>query len=200
MDPSEKNSSKAFIRSFNLGFGTETDVRDRMGDLVISHDPPIGGEMLLADFLNLAKETMPLLALNIKADGLAKSLKMELDRVRYSNYFVFDMSGPEYLVFKKVGLRTFARVSEHEHMDVTIPVPSGIWLDAFTHDSWRLDWLRSNDALKLAIGLVSPELHGRNHLPFWEELRNADFHLNENIILCTDLPEAARDFFGRQND
>ena len=34
----EKNSDLAFRRSFSLNFGTETDVRDFDGKLVISHD------------------------------------------------------------------------------------------------------------------------------------------------------------------
>ena len=33
--PSEKNTETAFCRSFELGFGTETDVRDSLGALVI---------------------------------------------------------------------------------------------------------------------------------------------------------------------
>ena len=35
---SEKNSDLAFRRSFSLNFGTETDIRDFDGELVISHD------------------------------------------------------------------------------------------------------------------------------------------------------------------
>ena len=35
---SEKNSDLAFRRSFSLSFGTETDIRDFDGELVISHD------------------------------------------------------------------------------------------------------------------------------------------------------------------
>jgi glycerophosphoryl diester phosphodiesterase len=31
----EKNTTTAFSRSFDLGFGTETDVRDALGQLVI---------------------------------------------------------------------------------------------------------------------------------------------------------------------
>ncbi|HDG1702299.1 TPA: hypothetical protein PFE33_004667, partial [Kluyvera ascorbata] len=34
----EKNTQTAFERSFSLGFGTETDIRDFGGELVISHD------------------------------------------------------------------------------------------------------------------------------------------------------------------
>lgn len=31
-NPSEKNTEMAFCRSFELGFGTETDVRDSLGN------------------------------------------------------------------------------------------------------------------------------------------------------------------------
>lgn len=34
----EKNKFVAFERSFSMGFGTETDIRDFNGELVISHD------------------------------------------------------------------------------------------------------------------------------------------------------------------
>lgn len=47
----EKNKENAFRRSFSLGYGTETDVRDCRGDLVISHDMPIGNEISCEDFL-----------------------------------------------------------------------------------------------------------------------------------------------------
>ena len=38
--PAEKNTAAAFRRSFDLGFGTETDVRDRGGELVIATTRP----------------------------------------------------------------------------------------------------------------------------------------------------------------
>jgi nucleoside-diphosphate-sugar epimerase len=34
----EKNTIQAFERSFEFGFGTETDIRDYKGELVISYD------------------------------------------------------------------------------------------------------------------------------------------------------------------
>ena len=36
----ERNQEVAFHRSFDLGYGTETDIRDIQGKLVISHDMP----------------------------------------------------------------------------------------------------------------------------------------------------------------
>ena len=50
--PAEKNTIHAFQRSFALGFGTETDIRDLKGELVISHDMPIGDEIRFEDFLD----------------------------------------------------------------------------------------------------------------------------------------------------
>ncbi|MDB5448782.1 MAG: hypothetical protein JWQ97_4099, partial [Phenylobacterium sp.] len=44
-EPSEKNSRTAFARTLEAGFGTETDVRDLVGQLVVAHDPPSGREM-----------------------------------------------------------------------------------------------------------------------------------------------------------
>ncbi len=38
----ERNQEVAFHRSFDLGYGTETDIRDIQGKLVISHDMPQG--------------------------------------------------------------------------------------------------------------------------------------------------------------
>ena len=39
-DRGREEHARRLRRSFDLGFGTETDVRDRGGELVISHDPP----------------------------------------------------------------------------------------------------------------------------------------------------------------
>ena len=66
---SEKNLSIAFERSFSLGFGTETDIRDYKGELVISHD--IADEKCISvkemfEIYNKYDNTLPL-ALNIKS-------------------------------------------------------------------------------------------------------------------------------------
>ena len=51
----EKNSSTAFDRSFSLNFGTETDIRDFNGDLVISHDIANKTCLTLTEFLKIYK-------------------------------------------------------------------------------------------------------------------------------------------------
>ena len=47
---SEKNKPIAFDRSFSLGFGTETDIRDYRGKLVISHDLADENSIQLSEF------------------------------------------------------------------------------------------------------------------------------------------------------
>ena len=50
-EPAEKNSREALERAFREGFGIETDIRDRNGALVVSHDPPVGDGLMSFDEL-----------------------------------------------------------------------------------------------------------------------------------------------------
>src|SRR5687768_9122352 len=93
--PSEKNSIPAFMRSLECGFGLETDVRDCAGKIVVSHDMPIGGEVDFDQLIKLFRNSNRLLALNIKADGLAVALKNALSACDIKDWFVFDMSIPD---------------------------------------------------------------------------------------------------------
>ena len=105
----EKNTAIAFERSFSLGFGTETDLRDLNGEVVISHDMPSVGVLTFSEMLEIyCKYDKPLpLALNIKSDGLQKKVKSKLLEYGVENYFLFDMSIPDHLVSLKHGLKCF---------------------------------------------------------------------------------------------
>ncbi|MBD3751770.1 MAG: phosphodiesterase [Micrococcales bacterium] len=193
LNPAEKNTRLAFERSFAAGFATETDIRDDgRGGLVISHDPPTGGEMTLGALLELASAYAlngPM-ALNIKADGLASAVAQELARYPQLEAFVFDMSVPDTPAYFAVGVDVFARRSEVEPVTVWPELVRGVWLDAFEEERYTTFDL---EAL-LADGpvcVVSSELHGRDPKPLWTLLR--PLVRSEGLILCTDLPdEAAR--------
>ena len=195
-DPAEKNTEAAFRRSFSLGFGTETDLRDRLGRLVISHDPPTGGEMLADDFFRLFAEydrSLPL-ALNIKADGLQGMVADLLGRHEIDNSFVFDMAVPDALGYFRRGLKTFTRRSELEPVAPFDERANGVWADAFFGDWSDLDELaRLLDARPVC--LVSPDLHGRPYTPFWERLAASGLADRPGLMICTDYPEEARAFF-----
>lgn len=193
-----KNSIQAFERSFDLGFGTETDFRDHDGKLVISHDPVIAGALSASSFfLTLASRDKGLpLAINIKSDGLQQMLKDALDSHRLENYFLFDMSVPDAIISIRSGLRIFTRQSDLETEPYLYPEAAGVWMDAFFDDSWITPAVISRhlDAGK-QVCLVSPELHGRPNLAFWDRILNSRIHSHPDLMLCSDIPEEAQTYF-----
>lgn len=73
----EKNSLKALNRAFQNGYGIETDIRDYLGELVISHNIPDSKSPKLEELLSIYSEEkydLPL-ALNVKSDGIQSILK-----------------------------------------------------------------------------------------------------------------------------
>lgn len=197
---SEKNTQQSFSRSFSLGFGTETDVRDCQKKLVISHDPPDGNEFTFDQLLELAAPFKLPLAINIKADGLASEIRATMQRYQYPYWFVFDMSVPDTRAQLAAGNPVFVRMSEVEAMPAYLHVAAGVWLDAFENDTWRLGALTRLLEARVQTCVVSPELHRREHLPFWESLKASELYKNDKLLLCTDLPEEAVAFFGKNHD
>jgi len=193
----EKNMPVAFKRSFGLGFGTETDIRDLNGELVISHDMPVyGGNMIsFENFLNIYTEyeALPLL-LNIKSDGLQKPIHRLLERYSVERYALFDMSVPDQIVTAKHKLKHLTRASEYESAAM-LDDAEGVWADEF-YDNWINIQFMSDLAQKnKALYIVSPELHARNHLPRWQDYRSMGLQSLSHVFLCTDLPEQAKAFF-----
>jgi hypothetical protein len=203
MSSIEKNKMNSFERSFNLGFGTETDIRDFNGKLVISHDipnPSIEELLYLDDFLKLYKSignNLPL-ALNIKSDGLQEKLDHLLNKFSIDNYFVFDMSIPDHIGYLKMNIPTFTRQSEHEKFPVFYEESKGVWLDAF-HSIWYdHNTIKDHVGNNKHVAIVSFDLHKIEYLSQWEYLKFKQIHLIENVILCTDYPEKAKLFFYEQ--
>jgi hypothetical protein len=197
----EKNTAVAFERSFSLGLGTETDIRDYQGKLVVSHDiadeKSISARMLF-EIYNSSDNSLPL-ALNIKADGLQEKLKELLAEYRIENYFVFDMSIPDMIGYRRSQLTFFSRLSEYEPQAAFYDEAAGVWLDCFLGD-----WIEEKDiGPHLEIGkqvcLVSPDLHKRDHRPQWAKLSRMNLVSSDHLMLCTDYPEEARKFFHGQN-
>ena len=201
-EPGEKNSLAALGRAVEAGFGLETDVRDYDGWLVISHDVPDAGCPPLDDVLDLleaADAALPV-ALNIKADGLHDMLDAALESRCLTGLFVFDMSVPDALIYlarrdcaERAAYQVFTRFSEYERPPSFEAQADGVWIDEFDGA-----WLTSAEieafAADKAVCVVSPELHGRDHLAAWRTYKEAP-HFLEGGLLCTDYPEDAREFF-----
>lgn len=190
----EKNGEAAFLRSFELGFGTETDVRDCKGELLISHDMPHGGEMKLDRFLELlAGRPLPL-AMNIKSDGLAAKLVQAMERHQVADWFVFDMAVPDMRAHFDAGAQVFSRLSEVEPVPAWLERASGVWLDMFEHEWYDRAVIEQLLEQGKRVCVVSSELHGRDPARLWEMLLPLAGH--PKLLLCTDRPEDARAYFG----
>lgn len=193
-DISEKNKAIAFERSFDLGFGTETDLRDICGKIVISHDMPNGNEMSFEDLLKIMNGRNLPLALNIKADGQAEKIKELLAKYNHSNYFCFDMSIPDMIVQLKSGLNVFSGMSEILPNAPMFEQSQGIWLDSF-YDNWWKPELIENLLKQKKVCIVSADLHKRDSRYQWgiiSEIKNLH---DDNLMICTDYPEQAREHF-----
>lgn len=188
-EPAEKNTVAAFERSFALGFGTETDVRDLDGTLVISHDPPRAGALTFSEFVRVLDGRDLPLALNVKSDGLAPAVAAALDEAGIRSAFVFDMSVPDMRGYLNTKVPAYTRLSEVERDPAWIDRSAGVWLDAFDGLWYDATTIRRELEAGRAVCVVSPELHGRDPESCWALLESLT--AEPGLTLCTDLPEEA---------
>jgi hypothetical protein len=138
----DQNAESAITNALQSGFSVEIDLRDLLGSIVISHDPPKTQSNLAIAQLRRAIYQIgsgiqdQVLALNVKSDGLIALF--DQNPILPINHFFFDMSLPENYRYREVlGLSPAIRVSEYES------IPNGceiddewIWLDGFKSDWW----------------------------------------------------------------
>ncbi len=194
-DKNECNTEKAFRKALTKGFGIETDLRDFLGEVVISHDIPTKGCMSLSQFLNIVSEYPPTtLALNIKSDGLVDKIKSE--KFPHSRYFFFDMSVPDAIQYNKKQQAFYTRISDVEPSPSLFEQSEGVWLDCFFDNKLNTEILSDVLDADKSVALVSPELHGYRYDEYWATLLLFCKSQREgNIALCTDKPDQAKEYF-----
>lgn len=191
----EENTLPAFYRAFENGFGVETDIRDFHGQIVISHNIPMEGCIQFKEFADQyvkAGKKLPL-ALNVKSDGIQKILKELLLLYGIDHYFMFDMSIPEQVVYLREGFHTFARQSEYEREIVMYGQVEGIWMDEFETAWITKEVIEKHLKNGKRVGIISSEIHHQNADRLWNII--IPFRDNKNLLLCTDEPMKARNFF-----
>ena len=189
------NSHEALLAALDAGFSIETDLRDRNGTVVVSHDPVTDDSvMTLRGFLGLISSVKVsrdlILALNIKSDGLNSIMKDELRMLKSTPHFFFDMSIPELVKYAKAGLSVGLRRSEFEILAPQLFVcgePSAVWVDGFDSDWWKSSELLELGHRNRVVVIVSPELHGRDPAKVWKTFAE-EFYNNPNLYICTDYP------------
>jgi len=186
----EGNSVKALTEALQFFDGVEFDIRDDASDIILSHNPFTNNCISFDSFLKgLGRdERKKFFAINVKADGLGRKLKEILNRNEINNYMCFDLSFPEKRQYEKLGLQVFDRISDLEKNPEM--ESQGLIVDCFEKD------IDLNDLQNISAELffISPELHGRNYLEFWNKLRASKFNSIHNYI-CTDKPELIKRMF-----
>lgn len=193
----EKNSVDAIKKAFDQGLGIESDIRDMNETLVISHNPADSTCPLAEEVFELMKKNQDkyCFAINIKADGLKDMLSELLTKYQLDNYFTFDMSVPQMLEYREKGIRYYTRQSEYEKEPVLYEDAAGVWVDAFEDDEWITEELLQRHLKNgKIVCIVSPDLHKKENLKFWERLSSYKLDWKQ-MMLCTDNPDEAKVFF-----
>lgn len=193
---SESNKRIAFEHSFDLGFGTETDLRDICGKIVISHDMPKGDELTFRELLEIMNGRNLPLALNIKADGQANEILKILKEFNHSNYFTFDMSIPDLVFQMNKGLKVYTGLSDILQTPVLLEKAEGVWLDSFYQEWFSEETVNNLLMQKKKVCIVSADLHKRDIIEQWTKIRNFSCLSSNNLLLCTNIPKKAVEFFG----
>ena len=191
----EQNTKISFQRAISNKLGIELDLRDYNKKIIISHDPASVKniyyfENFLKDFSKKIILYNITLALNIKSDGISKILKKNLKKYNIKNYFVFDMSIPELIQYKKGKINFFERSSNYEKNLIFNRYSKGIWMDNFFGELDIPDTVNKKD-----LCFVSPECHAKKYktIKFWKKLKKLT--ISSQIFICTDLPFLAKRYF-----
>lgn len=194
--PQEKNTPIAFRRAFENGFGVETDFRDSLGKLVVSHDVPLTLDDSVTTFLGLyaSYPVRAPVALNIKSDGLQDLICALIEQGNLKSAFAFDMTVPDMRGYFSKGIPVYSRVSDHESA-AFLDQAEGIWFDAFERELLDIAVIEYYLNLGKKITFVSSELHGRDYRDLWKFIGDQKLHQDANISICTDFPEEVRSFF-----
>ncbi len=195
-DKQDQNTYKALIEAINKGYGIETDLWATEYGALISHDAPDMERSINFEegiLKSSHASSNPIMALNVKSSDL-ESVLPKLP----SNCFLFDASVPDMIKLMKAGHKVFTRMSEYERNPVLAEQASGVWLDMFESDWMNDSDLRLLQAIGKDVVIVSPELHGRAHVEFWNKLKywGSERVLDLNkVMLCTDFPDEANEVF-----
>ncbi len=201
----EQNKMIAFSRSLINNYGIETDLRDRDGEIIISHDIQIDKKFLyFKEFLILyrnSKKNLPLF-LNIKSDGIMQIVKHDLNSYDVSNYYLFDMSIPETKKYAEDSCINFiTRISDIEKYPLFLNESKGFWIDSFYGSYPEFNYLDTFINSKYIFCFVSPEIHNRSEIKFWIMLKKwikTRKISSDKVQLCTDKPNKAFLFFNHE--
>ncbi len=167
--------------------GIEVDLRDFGAEIVLAHDPFLGGE-LFSVFLENYRHAF--IILNIKSERIEFRVLELLRHYDITEYFFLDCSFPMVITLGGQGEKRIAlRYSEYESLE-SIRIMSGkiswVWVDCFTRMPMTRCEFEELKQMGLKICLVSPELQSQpekleEHIDY---LRSNNMHPD---MVCSKL-------------
>ena len=150
------------LKATPIRYGAEVDIRSEGSELIIHHEPFIGGESF-EKWIDSYKHGT--LILNVKEEGLEERTIALLRSKGITDYFFLDQSFPFLIKWSKKGEnRCAVRVSEFESIETTLTLAGKVdwvWVDCFSKFPLsKIDEQRLKQA-GFKLCLVSPELQGR---------------------------------------
>ena len=188
---SHRRNTIAELRTTDHKYGVEVDIRSEGQQLIMHHDPFVGGESF-DEWVGAYQHGT--LILNVKEEGLEARLIALMASKGIDDYFFLDQSFPFLVKWSKAGEhRCAVRVSEFESIETALTLAGKVdwvWLDCFTKFPLSEDNTVRLKKAGFKLCLVSPELQGRNaeiEIPALVSLLSA-----RNIELdavCTKRPD-----------
>jgi hypothetical protein len=179
------------LKKIDPVYGVEIDLRTKLGELILSHDPYADGELFSEWLKHLRGHS---LILNVKEDALEDSILELLAKNGVSDYFFLDQSFPSIRRCINMGITKVAtRVSDFEDLETALRSGSEwVWLDSFSGVWDHL--LQAVPAIAMngqKTCLVSPELQRLDSI---QELTSLKEMISSNRMaitsVCTKFPES----------
>ena len=171
----------------------EFDVRDFGTQLVVQHDPFLGG----LDFEEFIRKTgnKRFFIVNIKSEGIEFRVLSILASYQITNFFLLDCSFPMIVKLSATGEKRLAiRFSEFEDLETVLKSKDRVqwvWTDCFSRFPLTKEAETRIHEVGLKICIVSPELQGQ--VEKIEEYKN--YMIQNNILvdaICCKTPNSLK--------
>ena len=170
-------------------YGVEVDVHYYDSTVVVGHDPQqntVSFDSYLLEFEH------SFLAVNIKQEGIEKTVLAHLKDHDISNFFLFDLTFPSLMRTMMTGERRLAlRISDFEdvkNLSFFKGKVDWVWIDIFQDPVYleKTDWSTLSSFKKC---LVSPELHILREYAISQNIKgNLSAHIDKFEAICTKDP------------
>ena len=178
------------LKNIPQNFGCEIDIRANGSDLVLNHEPFIGGEDFI-DYLDEYKHGI--LILNIKEAGIEQTVLSEIRKRNIKNFFLLDVEFPYIFRASREGEQAIAiRYSEDEPIELVNKykkMVDWVWID--TNTKLPLDIQTIAQLKQFKTCLVCPGRWGRpkDIIPYRNLMKQFAFEPTAIMTSLTDVQQ-----------